>query len=107
MCKFCRHKDIYPAILEIRKNFDLDTVFKGDMKSCLKACEAQIRVLKKERHAADRSGASVYLIDAKLHAFSWACWVLQRSREDLKEGREPWLNGYRRSVHGVPQALFM
>jgi diadenosine tetraphosphatase ApaH/serine/threonine PP2A family protein phosphatase len=107
MCKYCRHGDISPALDQIRKDFDLDTVFGGNMKACLKACQEQVRILKSERHMINQRKESTYLIDAKIGAFSWACWVLQRSREDLKEGRRPWLNGYRGKPHGGPQVLFM
>lgn len=101
-----RFEEIRAAIQQIRKEFDLDTVFGGNMKNCQRACAEQIRTLKAERTQINSKNESTYLVDAKLRAFKWAYFVLLYSREDLKKGRTPWLNGYRSSHHSGPASLF-
>jgi|SRR5882672_221169 len=99
MCSGCRHPEIHKSVIPIlREEFDLDVVFLGDMKECLKAVSSAIRSAKVERRNQRRNGDSTWAIDARLKSLRFGAWVLNESRKDKKEGREPWLNGYRNKV---------
>ena len=101
-----RYEETRDALKQIRKDFDLDTVFGGNMKACQKACTEQIKLLKAERTKLNSRNESTYLVDAKLRAFSWAYYVLAKSRANVKSGKKPWLNGYYDPYLGGPDSLF-
>jgi hypothetical protein len=94
MCRHCRHKDLDSVVNAIRSEFDLQSIFAGDMKACLKAVAKRLNELKKTRANIARTGRSTYLIDCQIRALRFGAWVLNKSIRDLKSGREPWLNGY-------------
>jgi hypothetical protein len=94
MCFHCRHPDTSEVIAKVRRDFDLDSIFSGDMKECLKAVSQAIRETKVERSDAMRRGEKTSLVDAKLRALRFGAMVLTISREMERNGQVPWLNGF-------------
>lgn len=71
------------------------------MKRCLAAVSARIKELKKLRSEAARQEQLTYQIDYELRCLQFGAWVLHHSIDDLRCGREPWLNGYHQEfAHG-------
>lgn len=108
MCKFCRHKDLGEFSEAIRRKYDLDSVFAGDLLACLKVVTVRIRELKKLRSKLTASGnESTYKLDCELSMLRFGARVLNQSREDERKGKAPWLNGYRSKSSGHKGSLFL
>ena len=107
MCRYCRHPAVSEVISKVREEFDLDSVYAGNLKRCLKAVGWAIRDAKIERARLRRAGESSWAIDARLSSLQFGAWQLEMGRKDLKQGKTPHLNGYGRFIGGHKGEMFI